>query len=213
MTQPANRFPICGGRAYGRAMGDQTGQARGRAETALVAEQAKTDRLERELLDRVAAGVPAAVDGIARRVAESQPDVTRQLGSDGIRAMRAELADAAGRLAADIRTAQISWPVAQPVRYGEVPVRHLDAALFGYLHGARMDAVVEVFASHGFAIRRDGGHGAQDLVNPRDLYDEGWLSALAEARTSLAAIESRLEAAKQSDVDAAVRSIWEGSEK
>jgi hypothetical protein len=194
-------------------MSEQTGEALGRAEAALAAEQAKTDRLEVEVLDRIAAGVPTAVDGIAKRVAESQPEITRQLGSDGVRAMRADLAEAAIHLAAEIRTAEISWPVDQSVRYGEVAVRHLDGALFGYLHGPRMDALVEVLQSHGFAIRGDGEQGAQDLVNPHDLYDEGWLTPLAGARTTLAAIESSVRAAKQSEVDAAVRSIWDGSEK
>jgi hypothetical protein len=193
-------------------MGDRTGEALDRAEAALAAERTRTERLEGELLERIAAGVPAAVDGIARRVAESQPEVTRQLGSAGIRTMRAELAEKAGQLAAELRNAQINWPAAQAVRYGEVPVRHLDAALFGYLHGSRMDEVVQVFKSHGFATRGDRAPGAQDLVNPRDLYDEGWLSSLAESRTAMAALESSVRAAKQSDSDAAVRSIWDGSE-
>jgi hypothetical protein len=165
------------------------------------------------LLDLIAAGVSTAVDGMAKRVAESQPEVTRQLGSEGIRAMRAELAETAVQLATEIRTAQISWPAEQSLRYGEVAVRHLDAALFSYLHGPRMDALVEVLQSHGFAIRGDGEQGAQDLVNPHDLYDEGWLSPLAEARTTLAAIESNVRAARQSDADAAVQSIWDDSEK
>lgn len=194
-------------------MSDQAGDALAGAEAALAAVRTKAERLEGELLERIAAGVPSAVDGIAKRAAESQPDVTRQLGSGGIRTMRAELAERARQLAAEIRTARISWPLDQSVRYGEVRTRHLDAALFSYLHGPRMDALVEVLQSHGFAIRGDGEQGAQELVNPHDLYDEGWLSPLAEARATLPAIESHVRAAKQSDADAAVRSIWEGSEK
>ncbi len=194
-------------------MSDQTGEALRAAEAVLAAEEASTGRLEAEVLERIAAGVPTAVDGIAKRVAESQPEITRGLGSDGVRAMRADLAEAAVRLAADIRTAQISWPAEQSVRYGEVAARHLDAALFSYLHGPRMDALLEVLRSHGFAMRGDGEPGAQDLVNPHDLYDEAWLSPLAGARTTLFASESRVRAAKQSDDDAAVRSIWDGSEK
>jgi hypothetical protein len=193
-------------------MSDHAGETLGVAEAALAAEQTRTERLEKQLLDRIAAGVPTAVDGIAKRVVESQPEVTRQLGSDGIRAMRAELADEAVQLASEIRTAHISWPVPRSVRYGEVPVRHLDAALFGYLHGPRMDALVEVLRRHGFAMRGDGEQGAQDLVNPRDLYDEEWLSPLAAAHTALSAMESSVRAAKQSETDAAVRSIWDGSE-
>jgi hypothetical protein len=193
-------------------MSDQTGDALARAEAALAAEQTKTERLERELLDLIAAGVPTAVDGIAKRAAESQPEVTRQLGSGGIRAMRAELAEKAIELATEIRTAQISWPVGQAVRYGEVPTRHLDAALFSYLHGQRMETLVEVLRSHGFAVRGEGEHGAQDLVNPHNLYNDGWLSPLAEARTTLSKAESSVRAAKQSNDDAAVRSIWDRSQ-
>lgn len=193
-------------------MSDHTGEVLTSAEAALAAEQTNTERCERELLDRIAAGLPSAVDGIARRAAESQPEVTRQLGIDGIRALRAELAEKADQLATDIRAAQISWPSEQSVRYGEVPTRHLDAALFRYLHGGRMDVLVEVLHSHGFAIRKDGEQDAQDLINPHDLYRAGWLSPLAEARTSLASAESRVRAAKQSDADADVQSIWDASQ-
>ena len=194
-------------------MSDQTGDALARAEAGLAAEQTNSKRRERELLDRIAAGLPGAIDGIARRAAESQPEVTRQLGSSGIRALRAELAEKAGQRAPAIGAAQISWPLEQSVRYGEAPTRHLDAALFSYLHGRRMDVLVEVLHRHGFAIRGDGKHGAQHLVNPHDLYREEWLSPLAEARTALASAESRVRAAQQSDTDAAVQSIWDGSQK
>jgi hypothetical protein len=211
LRRPGDRFARDGTTV--EDMSDQRGEARGRAEAALAAEHARTKRLEGQLLDRIAAGVPAAVDGIARRVAETQPEVTTQLGIDGIKAMRAELAETALRLAAEIRAAQITWPLERSVRYGEVPVRHVDAALFSYLHGPRMDALVEVLQSHGFANRADGEPGAQDLVNPHDLYDATWLSPLAQARTALAAIESTVQAAKQSDADAVVRSIWDDSEK
>jgi hypothetical protein len=192
---------------------DQTGDALARAEAGLAAEQTKTQRCERELLDRIATGLPDAIDGIARRAAESQPEVTRQLGSGGIRALRADLAEKADQLAREIRAAHISWPREQSVRYGQVPTRHLDAALFSYLHGRRMDVLVEVLHSHGFAIRSDGQQGAQNLVNPHDLYREEWLSPLAEARTTLASAESRVLAAKQSDAHAVVQSIWDGSHK
>jgi hypothetical protein len=191
---------------------DETGDALARAKAGLAAEQTTTEQCERELLDRIAVGLPGAIDGIARRAAESQPAVTRQLGSSGITVLRAELAAKADQLATEIRAAQINWPREQPVRYGEVPTRHLDAALFSYLHGRRMDVLVEVLHRHGFAIRGDGEHGAQDLVNPHDLYREEWISPLAEARTSLASAESRVRAAQQSDAEAAVRLIWDGSE-
>jgi hypothetical protein len=194
-------------------MSDRTDDVRARAEAVLAAEQTKTDLLEGELLDRIAAGVPTAVDGIAKRAAESQPEVTRLLGSGGIRAMRAELAEKAIELAMEIRTAKINWPVERSVRYGEVPTRHVDAALFSYLHGPRMDAIVEVLQRHGFAVSSDGEHGAQDLINPHDLYNERWLAPLAEARTTLSVAESRVRAVKQSDDDAAVRSIWDRSQK
>jgi hypothetical protein len=194
-------------------MSDPTDDARVRAEEVLAAEQTKTERLERELLDRIATGVPTAVDGIAKRAAESQPEVTRQLGSDGIRAMRAELAERAIQLATEIRAAQISWPFEQSARYGEVATRHLDAALFSYLHGPRMDALVEVLQGHGFAASSDGEDGAQDLINPHDLYNERWLAPLAEAGTTQSLAESRVRAADQSDDDAAVRSIWDRSQQ
>jgi hypothetical protein len=76
-----------------------------------------------------------------------------------------------------------------------------------------MDALVEVLQSHGFAASRDGEHGAQDLINPHDLYNERWLAPLAEAGTTQSLAESRVRAASQSDDDAAVQSIWDRSHK
>jgi hypothetical protein len=194
-------------------MSDPTGDALAGAEAALAAEQTKTEHLERELLDRIADGLPTAVDGIARRAAESQPDITRRLGSDGIRAMRAELAEKAVELAAEVRSAagQISWPLEHSVRYGEVPTRHVDAALFSYLHGRRTDTLAEVLRTSGFSTSGNGG--AQDLVNPHALYSEEWLAPVAAARGTLAAAESRVRAAQQLDDDATVRSIWDGSQE
>lgn len=76
-----------------------------------------------------------------------------------------------------------------------------------------MDVLVEVLHRHGFATRDDGEHGAQDLINPHDLYREGQLSPLAKARTTLASSESSVRAAQHSDADAAVRSIWDRSQE
>jgi hypothetical protein len=196
-------------------MSDPTGDALAGAHAALATEQEETERLEQELLDRIAQGVPTAVDGIARRASESQPEITRRLGSDGISAMRKELADNAVALATEIRSArsEISWPVENSVRYGEVATRHVDAALFGWLHGRRMDTLAEVLRTSGFATRGKDGEGAQDLVNPRDLYSEGWLAPVAEALSISAAAESRVQVAQQRDDDATVRSIWDGSQK
>jgi hypothetical protein len=194
-------------------MSDQTHGPLARAEAGAEAERARSERLAQELLDRIAAGVPAAVDAIARRAAEAQPDVTRKLGSEGIRAMRGELAERSAGLAGEIRaaSAEIEWPLEEAVRYGEVRTRHLDAALFRYLHGPRMNAIAEVLQDHGYGTAGDGATPAQELINPHDLYVEQWLSPLAEARTSLSVAENSVRAAQQTDDQATVRSIWDRS--
>jgi hypothetical protein len=194
-------------------MSDQTKGAWDRATASAEVARTTSDRLEQELLDHIAAGIPARVDAIAKGAAEREPDVTRQLGSDGIRAMRAELAEKATALAAEVRAAssQISWPAEEALRYGEVRTRHLDAALFGYLHGQRMESIAEVLQSHGYAIYGDSTQPSQDVVNPHDFYSEQWLAPLAEARTSLSVAQGRVGDAKQVDDQASVRSIWDGS--
>ena len=194
-------------------MSDQTRGTWDRATASAEAAQVTSDRLEQELLDHIASGIPARVDGIAKRAAEREPDVTRRLGVEGIRAMRAELAEKATALAAEVRSAgpEIAWPAEEALRYGEVRTRHLDSALFGYLHGQRMESIAEVMERHGFAIYGDSTQRTQDVVNPHDFYSEQWLAPLAEARTSLSAAQLRVADAKQVDDQASVRSIWDGS--
>jgi hypothetical protein len=184
-------------------------QATARAEAARVS----SDRAGQALLDQIASGIPARIDGIAKRAAEAQPEVTRQLGSEGIRAMRAELAERAGALATEVRGAasEISWPSEQSLRYGEVRTRHLDAALFSYLHGGRMNVFAEVLQSHGFAIYGDTTRRAQDVVNPHELYSEQWLSAFADARTALSAAQLQVRDAQRTHDESSVQTIWDGS--
>jgi hypothetical protein len=194
-------------------MSDQTRGAWDRASATAEEARVTSDRIEQELLHHIAVGIPARVDAIAKRAAEREPDVTRHLGSEGIRAMRAELAQAASALADDIRAAatQITWPAEEALRYGEVRTRQLDAALFGYLHGPRMESIADVLQTHGYAIYGDGTQRTQDVVNPHDFYSEQWLAPLAEARTNLSLAQGRVGDAKTVDDQASVRSIWDGS--
>jgi hypothetical protein len=194
-------------------MSDQTRGALDLATARAEAARVASDRLGQELLERIASGIPARIDGIAKRTAESQPEVTKQLGSEGIRTMRAELADKAGALATEVRGAAraISWPSEQSLRYGEVRTRHLDGALFSYLHGGRMNVFAEVLESHGFAIYGDSAARAQDVVNPHQLYSEQWLSDLADARTALSAAQAQVRDAQRTDDESSVQTIWDGS--
>ena len=194
-------------------MSDQTLGDVQRATATAEAERVKSEGLKQELLDRIAAGIPARIDSLAKHTAESEPEVTRQLGSEGIRAMRTELAEKAGELAADVRsaTAAINWPNEESLRYGEARTRHLDAALFNYLHGQRLGAIAQVLKSKGFAIHDDNARQAQGIINPQDLYSQQWLAPLADARSSLSAAEARVRSAKQADDEATIKSIWEGS--
>lgn len=52
-------------------MSDQTGDPLAEAQAGLATEQTKCR--ERALLDRIAVGLPGAIDGIARRTAEPHP--------------------------------------------------------------------------------------------------------------------------------------------
>jgi hypothetical protein len=86
-------------------MSDETAQKLAEAKAIEIARQAEMDDQKRECLAVIARGIPARVDEVAKREARDQPDVARQLGSDGIRALRKKLAEAAAALASEVEEA------------------------------------------------------------------------------------------------------------
>lgn len=125
------------------------------ATTAFAAERTKSDARTRECLDAVADGIRSAVDRLAKGVAQAQPDVTKNLGAAGVKALRDELATEAAELAEYVRAGaeKIEWPN-RDSEWSKVDPRKVHSALFKFMYGSPVNRVGEVFGRHGYEIRR-----------------------------------------------------------
>lgn len=191
-------------------MSDETVQQLKEAE-AVVAERRKdAENRKRECLKVLADRIPAEVEKIAKRTAQSQPEVTKALGSAGIRELRRQLAERASELAAEIESAvdQIQWPSSES-EWSPVLPRHVHSALFKFMYGQRVDSLAAIFKRHGYSIHDDNARRSQSLVMPQSLYREDDFSAVAEALTSLAKAERDCAKAKAADDEVIVDAIWD----
>ncbi|WP_141717322.1 hypothetical protein [Nocardia altamirensis] len=119
-------------------MSDETAQALVAANAELVARRAEADILKRECLATVARGVSGRVEEFVKKAAHQHPEVAKELGAEGLKRLRLELADASAAVASviDAATEQINWPP----NAGSSRVRDDDvhSALFKFLYGERL---------------------------------------------------------------------------
>lgn len=191
-------------------MSDETRLALDQAVAVVNAERAKAEARKQECLDVVADGIPAAVDRLAKGVAQSQPDVTRELGPAGVKALREELSRTAANLASYVRagSARVEWPKRES-EWSRVEPRKIHSALFKLMYGTPVDRVGEVFGRHGYDVRKSDRSGSQGLVLPQSLYSEESFGDIAEALNDLGAAEIALAKAKAEDDKDAVNSLWD----
>ena len=189
---------------------DETKQILDEATTIVVAERAKADARKRECLDVVADGIPAAVDGLAKAVAQAQPDTTKALGAAGVKALRDELGAEAADLADYVRTGseKIVWPI-RDSKWSKVEPRSIHSALFKFMYGTPVNRVGNVFGRHGYDVRKTDRNGAQGLVLPQSLYNEDSFGAVANALNDLGTAEIALADAKAEDDKDVVDSLWD----
>jgi hypothetical protein len=191
-------------------MSEKTARTLKEATAALEARQAEADVQKKECLAVVARGIPGRVEEIARRAAHSQPEVTKELGSDGVKELRKQLAGRAAVIASEIESAadQIEWPRPQYVS-SPVEPRSIHSALFKFLYGRRVDSLAAILKEHGFTVHDDNAQRSQGLVLPQSLYDEGEFAAVAKALSALALAERAVEAARKEDDRDIVDSLWD----
>jgi hypothetical protein len=88
-------------------MSDETAQRLEEATVTQVERRAEADDRKRECLTAVACGIPARVEEIAKRAAQGQPEVAKELGSDGIKDLRRELSSTDCLVEGDSATADL----------------------------------------------------------------------------------------------------------
>lgn len=167
---------------------------------ALEARSAADDQKER-CLAAIADGLPAAVDRLARRAAQAEPDTARRLGPSGVRDLKNDLSVRSTELAADIRSAagRIGWP-----ENGLVAAKDVHGALFKHLYGARLEPIARVLKDHGL-LRSEGA------VLPQDLYDEMSFDPLADALSAQSRADAALAQARKADDLRAVDDLWDNA--
>ena len=188
---------------------EQTAQKLQEATAEMAARQLEADSLKHELLAKVAQGMPTRLQDIAKRTAHSQPDVTRQLGSEGISVLRRELVEQAEVIATELTAAadDIKWPTRQS-EYSPIITRDIHSALFHYLRGHRTNSLAAIFKRHGFAIQDDNAQRAQSLIHPQQLYNQDDFAEVAAALNAVADAEKAVAAAKAEDDRDTVDALW-----
>ncbi|SIH60308.1 hypothetical protein [Mycobacteroides abscessus] len=182
-------------------MSEDTARELERLRAAEAQQSELVNRLKRECLESVADGLVAKLDNHAKDLAHKQPEVAKELGPDGIGAMRRELAEAGRELADELPGAidEIEWPAAPYL----VDKHRIHSALFDFLQGKRMTPFTRVLSARGFKLDGLG-------VIPQHLYDINNFEELASAMRALAQAERDVQAAQQADDRATVESLWEG---
>lgn len=191
-------------------MSDETQRALQDAATALAQAEARAEETKRACLEDIAAGIPAAVDARAKEIAQSQPDVTRQLGPEGVKALREELASEAATLADFVRAGvdKIEWPPGSDDWVTVVGPSKVSSALFTYMRGRTINQVGDVFGRHGYDVKRTPRRSEQNLIQPYSLFKDDAFKPVAAALTDLIAARRVHSQAKTADDQAAVEDLW-----
>lgn len=193
-------------------MSDETRRALDEAIAVVDAARVKADASKQECLDIVADGIPSEVEQLAKRIAQSQPDVTKGLGVAGVKSLRAALAAEAADLAKLVRGSlrSLEWP-SQESEWSKVAPGKVRSALFKLMFGAPVDRVGNIFGEHGYDVQRSSRGGSQGLVLPQYLFSEDSFAPVADALNDLGSAEFALQRAKAEDDRDTVDSLWDGA--
>lgn len=191
-------------------MSDETQRALQDAATALAQAEARAEETKRACLEDIAAGIPAAVDAHAKQIAHSQPDITRQLGPEGVKALREELAAEAASLADFVRAGvdKIEWPPGSDDWITTVGPGKVSSALYTYMRGRPINQVGDVFGRHGYDVQHRPRRSEQNLIQPYSLLEDDAFKPVAAALTDLIAARRVHSQAKTADDQAAVEDLW-----
>ncbi len=185
-------------------MSAETALELARAASLLSTRRAEADSAKRTCLESIAADLPAAVDRIAKRTAQAEPEVTKSLGKTGIATLRGELKTKADELALEIASAidEFGWPYVETSKssyVSSVTPGQVNQAFFKFAYGRRTNALAAVFKKHGYSIHDDNSQRSQGLVLPQYLCEDQHFEQVATALSSLAKAHMAFNVAKAAD--------------
>lgn len=194
-------------------MSEQTQQALEHANEAVVRAEAHLTQSKREALNVIADKIPSVVDQRAKEIAQKHPDVTRDLGKEGVQDFRKDLEERAERLAINVRNGEdnIEWPdekLLSQSRFWAVGSSEIRNAVCNYMNGISLIQLEEVFARYGYKPQIPSYRAEIPLLTPQSLCAVEDLKTVAEALEQLGAAQSAQAQAKAEDDRSSVDDLW-----
>ncbi|OZC62805.1 hypothetical protein CH267_00145 [Rhodococcus sp. 06-621-2] len=148
-----------------------------------------------KILAEVAEALPRNVDAYAKSIAQRQPGVTKNLGHEGVEALRTELRAVADDLAGELVVDgdKIAWSN----KNGEA----VHSSLFPYFYGPRLAKVSAVLRRSGFDVEHAG-------ILPQYLYQDRDDAELNSALSRLQGARARLEKARADADRDSIDEMW-----
>jgi hypothetical protein len=173
--------------------------------------QIELDTAKQSVLTGIASRIPARIDDVAKQTAHSQPDVTKNLGGDGVKQLRADLASAAENLATTVAEGadQIKWPAIDQPAASPVTLNSVRRSVFDFMHGRRIDEIAHIMKRFGYDIHDDNAQASQGLVSVNQMFDEQNLEPIAVALTRAREANAAVRRAKAADDRDVVDSLWD----
>lgn len=185
-------------------MSDLTATELKRTASILAERETDANEARHALVLLVAEGLAEGTDSIAKQTAQAQPEVTKALGADGVKQLRADLAAKADELAVELTddgVGKLEWP-GESSEWSKTTSRDVHSAFFHYFYGRRATGIASVFKEYGYHVHDDNAQRAQGLVHPHSLYREEDMKAVAEAQSAVdAARRDYFKAKKADDAD------------
>lgn len=196
-------------------MSNQTSKALDEAKKAASEAKQKLQQRVQETLNTLADKIPDEIGRVGKQIAKEYPDVTKQLGRDGVQNLKSALADQGALLANHIRNGagEISWPYATVSRLGSAfadqGFRSIDPSMedikseVRYYIGKHTDALSNIFIDHGYP-----DPSPISYVLPQQLFSAADLQPVLEALEELGRAMADEENAQLADDHATVEDLW-----
>lgn len=184
-------------------MSDKTHHALGSAMAERDAQERRVEQAKLACLRSVAARLPELVDMAAKRVARAQPSVTAGLGQPDLAAMRAELAEVAQTIGAELLGSPdaVDLPIPQG-RWDAADRTSVLTAIAKVVH-PHTQLIVSILTRHGYAMSNP-----KQGLRVRDLIDDADCESVATALNRLRAAEEAVLLARKAHEDATVDELW-----
>lgn len=194
-------------------MSEQTKHALEQANEAVARAEANVTLSKRQALSAIADKIPEAIDQRAKEIAQENPDVTRNLGKEGINNFRSDLAERAAALAAHMRNGEdnIEWPdkkLLESSRFWGIPTAEISKAVCKHMSGSPIEQIDAVFGRYGYRAQPPSIAARIPVLPPQSLFAIEDVEIVSQALEQLADARTAQLKAKAEDDEAVVNDLW-----